>query len=92
MRGIKTTIPFFQWILESADFVHGQFDTAFLDHELARRAGRPFVATPDEAEDLAVMATAVRSFVRAAGASAREGRAPVAGGWTLAARREALRR
>ena len=91
VRGIKTTIPFFQWVLESADFVRGRFDTTFLDRELARRAGRPFVAAPNEAEDLAVMATAVRSFVRAAGSSAREARATAAGGWKLAARREALR-
>ena len=27
VRGIKTTIPFFRWILDDEDFVAGRFDT-----------------------------------------------------------------
>ena len=35
VRGIKTTIPFFRWILDDEDFVAGRFDTSFIDDKLA---------------------------------------------------------
>jgi acetyl-CoA carboxylase biotin carboxylase subunit len=94
VRGIKTTIPFFQWILASPDFAAGRFDTTTLDEELSRRGGRPFVEAPDEAEALAVIAAGVRAFLeasrRAAGAPASTA-AAAATPWRAAARREALR-
>ncbi len=37
VRGIKTSIPFFRWLLDDVDFREGRFDTTFLDRELARR-------------------------------------------------------
>ena len=43
VRGIRTTIPFFQWILEDEDFKAGRFDTGFIDRKLggtAPAAGR----------------------------------------------------
>ena len=39
--GIKTTIPFFQWVLDDEDFVAGRFDTGFIDRKLGARNGRP---------------------------------------------------
>ena len=38
VRGIRTTIPFFQWILEDEDFKAGRFDTSFIDRKLGKRA------------------------------------------------------
>ena len=37
VRGIKTTIPFFRWLLADPDFQAGRFDTTFIDAR-ARRA------------------------------------------------------
>src|SRR5262249_18032574 len=42
IAGIKTTIPFFTWLLEQPAFVEGRFDTTSLDELLQDRNGRPF--------------------------------------------------
>ncbi len=94
VRGIKTTIPFFQWMLANPDFVEGRFDTTYLDLLLGSRAGKPFVDAPAQAADIATIATAIRAFLLASdgrgdgapGPAARAGRA-----WTQVARREGLR-
>ena len=39
VRGIRTTIPFFRWILEDEDFRAGRFDTTFIDRKLGGRNG-----------------------------------------------------
>ena len=36
VRGIRTTIPFFQWILEDGDFKAARFDTGFIDRKLGQ--------------------------------------------------------
>ena len=36
VRGIRTTIPFFQWILEDEDFKAARFDTSFIDRKLGK--------------------------------------------------------
>jgi acetyl-CoA carboxylase biotin carboxylase subunit len=94
VRGIKTTIPFFQWILTTDDFRRGQFHTTSLDEVLVQRKGEPFVRTPDTAEDIAVLAVAMRSYWRAQNGGTQrtlpaDPGAPSA--WRLAARRDALR-
>ena len=37
--GVKTTVPFFQWLVDQPDFVAGRFDTTYLDRVLADGAG-----------------------------------------------------
>jgi acetyl-CoA carboxylase biotin carboxylase subunit len=94
VRGIKTTIPFFQWLLATEDFRAGRFDTTYLDQLLVERAGTPFVEAPREAEELAVVATALRSYFRARvpdGSRTRAGATPPPRAWAQAGRREALR-
>jgi acetyl-CoA carboxylase biotin carboxylase subunit len=101
VRGIKTTIPFFTWLLETDDFQAARFDTTTLDRELATRAGRPFVEVPPETEEVAVVAAALHAYFRAAqpqpsrsaaGSTAGNGAAAApASAWLQAARREALR-
>jgi acetyl/propionyl-CoA carboxylase alpha subunit len=64
LRGIKTTIPFFQWVLEDDDFLAGRFDTSFIDRKLVGRNGAPFHAADADTEDLAVIAAAVHAVTR----------------------------
>jgi acetyl-CoA carboxylase, biotin carboxylase subunit len=91
VRGIKTTIPFFQWMLSQPDFLAGRFDTTSLDRELASRAGRPFVEAPEAAEEIAALAAAMHAFFKASGSADAATPRREASGWKLAARRDALR-
>ena len=88
MRGIRTTIPFFRWILEDPDFQAARFDTTFIDRKLGARHGEPLVATSDDQAVLAAVAVAVRQRV-AAPPPAATGDRP--GRWQQAARADALR-
>jgi acetyl-CoA carboxylase biotin carboxylase subunit len=58
VRGIETTIPFFQWILEDEDFVAGRFDTGFIDRKLGARNGDPLRMPDADHEELAAIAAA----------------------------------
>ena len=92
--GIKTTVPFFTWLLEQADFVEGRFHTAYLDEVLARRNGQPFVAASADTEEVAAIGVAIQSmFAPDPAASANgDGRVdPVARRWKAQARVEGLR-
>jgi acetyl-CoA carboxylase biotin carboxylase subunit len=91
VRGIKTTIPFFQWLLQTADFHTAQFDTMSLDRELAGRAGRPFVEVSAATEEVAVIAAALHAWFKAQAPSASTARAAAPSAWLHTARREGLR-
>ncbi|MEO8522669.1 MAG: acetyl-CoA carboxylase biotin carboxylase subunit, partial [Acidobacteriota bacterium] len=92
--GIRTTIPFFLWLMRQPDYVAAEYDTTYLDRLLAARAAAPdaarFSDLPECDEDLVAVAAAVDAWLRsgiredvaAPGAAAR---------WTSVARREALR-
>jgi acetyl-CoA carboxylase biotin carboxylase subunit len=62
--GIKTTIPFFRWMLEQPDFVNGRFHTSYLDEVLRARAGEPFTSADEERVDVAAIAAAIRHVLR----------------------------
>jgi acetyl-CoA carboxylase biotin carboxylase subunit len=91
VRGIKTTIPFFQWVLEDEDFIAGRFDTGFIDRKLGARHGAALRQPDDEHLELAAIAAAISQVARAAAHDA----APVAGTppsrWKDQARLGALR-
>jgi acetyl-CoA carboxylase biotin carboxylase subunit len=92
VRGIKTSIPFFRWLLGESDFREARFDTTYLDRVLQSRAGRPFLDVSPDCEQVAVIATALHAFERAVAAAAKPTAAP--GGdsaWKVHGRREALR-
>jgi acetyl-CoA carboxylase biotin carboxylase subunit len=89
VRGIKTTIPFFRWLLADPDFLAGRIDTTFIDHALAARNGRPFLEVPEDAEHIAAVAAALQAFTRKAPAA--PGLAASDSRWQRAARTEALR-
>jgi acetyl-CoA carboxylase biotin carboxylase subunit len=85
--GVKTTIPFFLWLMREPAFVKGEFDTTFLDRILASRTDS-FSQFSSEEEELVSVAAAIDAFLRTSGDSHR------AGGpnpWIQTARREALR-
>ena len=43
VAGIKTTLPFFTWLLAQPEFLDGRFHTTYLDEVLKARNGLPFV-------------------------------------------------
>ncbi len=91
--GIRTTMPFFRWLLQQPAFLEGRVDTTYLDEVLASRVGRRFVEVTPDAEDLAVVATALSSFLRAE--RLRTDAGPAARGashWQHTARREGVAR
>jgi acetyl-CoA carboxylase, biotin carboxylase subunit len=94
IRGVRTTIPFFQWILREEDFKAGSFDTAFVDRLLERRQGQAVTIMPPEAETIAVMAVALQALDGNGAISAvrdRSGVLRTMDGWKERARLEALR-
>ncbi len=92
VRGIKTSIPFFRWLLADDDFRHGRFDTTTLDGLLQTRAGHPFLDISPEAEEVALVATALFAFERARQRPApASGDAAAGSAWKITGRTEALR-
>jgi acetyl-CoA carboxylase biotin carboxylase subunit len=84
--GVRTTIPFFHWLLASPAFLRAEVDTTFLDRELRARNGAPFQPADASAEDLAAIAVAVHSLYEG-----QVSRMAPDSRWTRAARAEALR-
>ena len=87
VRGIRTTIPFFKWILEDEDFKAARFDTSFIDRKLGS-AGAELQKIEPEHEDLAAIAAAVHLFTRSAAPAAAP---PAASRWKDAGRTDARR-
>jgi acetyl-CoA carboxylase biotin carboxylase subunit len=93
--GIRTTIPFFLWLMRQPDYMEGRFDTTYLDRLLADRKGESFNELTGEEEELASIAAAVDAYLRASAQipspAAAAQQAGAHGLWKQAARREALR-
>jgi acetyl-CoA carboxylase biotin carboxylase subunit len=89
--GIRTTIPFFLWLMRQPEYVAGQYDTTFLDRLLADRRGESFSELTADEEELAAIAVAVDTFLRAGAGLGSAEPAALPGPWKQAARREALR-
>jgi acetyl-CoA carboxylase, biotin carboxylase subunit len=87
--GIKTTVPFFTWLLDQPEFVEGRVHTSYLDELLQSRNGRPFVEATAEIEDLAAIAAALH-LALPEHASVTPPPAAI-GRWRDEARREGLR-
>jgi len=86
--GVKTTIPFFQWLIRQPDFLDGRFDTTYLDRILATRDRAPFAPPCDGDELDATIAAALGAWFRAHRAGIP---ASVQSEWRRAARLEGLR-
>jgi acetyl-CoA carboxylase biotin carboxylase subunit len=89
--GIRTTIPFFLWLMKQPDYREGRYDTTYLDRLLAARRGSSFSELDAREEDIVTMAAALHAYWRASGAAGAAGAPPASSLWQLAARREALR-
>jgi acetyl-CoA carboxylase biotin carboxylase subunit len=102
--GIRTTVPFFRWMLEQPAFEKATFHTAYLDELLQQRRGEPFENPREDEEEIAAVAaalhvavaapvaTSARSGARESATLSESGR-PAAGraGWKRLARLEGLR-
>jgi len=90
VRGIKTTIPFFQWVLTDADFIAGRFDTGFIDRKLSARNGAPLREASEAQQELAAIAAALSHVTSAA--TAPTAMAPAGSSrWKDRARSDAVR-
>lgn len=95
VAGIKTTVPFFTWLLAQPDFLAGRFHTTYLDEVLKIRNGRPFVEPDGAAEDLAAIAAALQAVLSPTSAVVGQNGSGVAASgerrWKATARTEGLR-
>jgi acetyl-CoA carboxylase biotin carboxylase subunit len=92
VAGIRTTIPFFLWLLAQPDFVAGRFHTAYLDEVLATRNGRSFVEAGEVAENVAAIAAALAMVLAPASHPTSTDQAPgLERRWRAQARAEGLR-
>jgi len=89
--GVRTTIPFFLWLLRDPDFLAARFDTTYLDRLLASRRGASFTTFSDAEERTIAIAAALDAMLRAAAGANGSGRLGVPSAWTIAGRQEALR-
>ncbi len=88
VAGVRTTLPFFTWLLAEPDFVDGRFHTTYLDQVLSERNGRPFVEPTPDVEELATIAAAVHTAMSSATSVPADGRGDR---WRAEARAEGLR-
>ena len=102
VSGIRTSLPFFRWMLREPAFARGEFHTGYLDELLQSRRGEPFDPPDVSSVEVAALALALRAAASGveppaanpvAGAAARAvPSGPIRrGGWKVAARREGLR-
>jgi acetyl/propionyl-CoA carboxylase alpha subunit len=59
VRGIRTTVPFFRWLLDQRLFLDAAFHTAFLDTLLQQRRGTPFLGPNSSLREVALIAAAI---------------------------------
>lgn len=90
--GVRTTVPFFLWLMREPDFQSARFDTTYLDRLLASRRGESFSAFDETDERHIAIAAALDVVFRASrggnGSSSGSGSRRA---WVTAARADALR-
>ena len=89
--GIKTTLPFFLWLMAEPDFLAARFDTTYLDALLTSRQGESFSRFSESEERTIAMAAAIDAWFRASRGMAAGGARQTGSAWKIAARQEALR-
>jgi acetyl-CoA carboxylase biotin carboxylase subunit len=88
VRGIRTTVPFFRWLLDQPLFGDAAFHTEFLDTLLQQRRGKSFSEPGSSLREVALIAAAVHASWRTASHHPRE---LAESAWTQQAKRESLR-
>ena len=86
VSGVRTTVPFFRWLLHQQAFEIADFHTDSVDTLLQERNGEGFSDRDPSLEEVALMATALELAMRSRHVADRSVSA-----WAAAARREALR-
>jgi acetyl-CoA carboxylase biotin carboxylase subunit len=89
--GIKTSLPFFRWMLYQPDFVAAKFHTSYLDEVLRARAGEPFTTPSAETIDIAVIAAAIAHTTRSTHPPNQPDQPHPPSKWHSVARAEGLR-
>jgi len=90
--GVRTTIPFFLWLMREPDYLAARYDTTYLDRLLATRRGQSFSDFSEQEEDHIVIAAALDTVFRTAAQAGGRGRRGAGGSaWKMTARQEALR-
>ena len=59
IRGIKTSLPFFQWMVRQPAFVEAEFHTEFLDELLQRRGDEGFADVDPSLEEVVAIAACI---------------------------------
>ncbi len=90
LRGIRTTVPFFRWLLDQPVFVDASFHTEFLDTLLQQRRGTPFFEADSSLQEVAVIAAAIYAW-RASSSRAAGAAASATPAWARQAKVESLR-
>jgi acetyl-CoA carboxylase biotin carboxylase subunit len=76
VRGIRTSLPFFQWMLRQPSFLAAEFHTELLDELLQRRGGEGFSDLDPSLEEVAAIAACIADAeANAAGPTERTGSA-----------------
>jgi len=91
VQGIRTTIPFFLWLLQQPEYLDGRYDTTYLDRVLAERRGESFSRFSEGETEGVAVAAALDTFLRASARRADGRLAPARSAWIQLARREGLR-
>ena len=91
ISGIKTTVPFFSWLLGQPEFLEGRFHTTYLDDVLKTRKGRPFLEPSPDAEDVAAIAAVLQAALSPGTLAQRAGAGGPPRRWRTQARAEGLR-
>ncbi len=91
VTGIRTTLPFFTWLLAQPAFAAGEFHTTYLDEILQARNGAPFVEASPELEEIAAIGAALQAVLSPSTLSEAPAAAAAAGRWRTQARLEGLR-
>jgi acetyl-CoA carboxylase biotin carboxylase subunit len=90
--GIRTTIPFFVWLMQQPQYRDGQYDTTWLDRLMVARGGASFNELDDDEKRLVAIAAAIDAHRRArSGAETAPGQSRDQSLWEKTARIEALR-
>jgi acetyl-CoA carboxylase biotin carboxylase subunit len=96
VRGIRTTVPFFRWLLDEPLFLDAAFHTEFLDTLLQQRRGTSFLRPETSLREVALVAAAIYASRIASDVESGFSRTTVAASsgtaaWTQQARVESLR-
>jgi len=89
--GIRTTIPFFLWLMHEPDFVDGRFDTTYLDRVLASRHGGSFVRLTELEETELAIAAGLDAWWRASSNGRASSPAVLGSGWKSVGRQDGVR-